>query len=121
MKGKYLLLGCIMLAACTQKSPVKPDENAPLGVQQAWELWTEEDGSRAEFEQLVSDYYCQTDSQRQMLFESLSRILENVYQSADMLTVELLRPTQLTNAAGHAGNGLMRVWEMCLRLVCPVR
>ena len=99
MKGKYLLLGCIMLAACTQKSPVKPDENAPLGVQQAWELWTEEDGSRAEFEQLVSDYYCQTDSQRQMLFESLSRILENVYQSADMLTVELLRPTQLTNAA----------------------
>ena len=99
MKGKYLILGCMLLAACTQKSPMKSGENAPLGVQQAWALWTEQDGSRAEFEQLVEDYYCQTDSERQALFESLSSIFENVFQSADMLTVELLRPTQLTNAA----------------------
>ena len=99
MKGKYFILGCMMLAACTQKSPMKSGENAPLGVQQAWALWTEQDGSRAEFEQLVEDYYCQTDSERQALFESLSSIFENVFQSADMLTVELLRPTQLTNAS----------------------
>ena len=99
MKVKYLILGFVMLASCTTKSPMKPDESAPLGVQQAAALWTEQDGTPEEFNQLVADYYCQTDSERLALYESLSRILENVYQSADMLTVELLRPTQLTNAA----------------------
>ncbi len=73
--------------------------NQPRGVEQAAALWTARDGSQQEFEQLVNDYYCTTDSARQALYESLSRIFENVYQSADMLTVELLRPTQLTNAA----------------------
>ena len=32
------------------------------------------------------------------LFESLSRMMEKLNESADMLTVELLKPTQLTNA-----------------------
>ena len=99
MKGKYFILGCIMFAACTPKSPIKSEENTPLGVQQAWALWTNEDGSQEEFEQLVESYYCQNDSERQVLFESLSRIFEQVFQSGDMLMVELLRPTQLTNAA----------------------
>ena len=68
------------------------------GVAQAAALWTEQDGTAEEFEQLVNDCFCKTDSERVALFESLSRIIENCYQSADMLTVELLRPTQLTNA-----------------------
>jgi len=89
----------MIMASCTQKSPIKSVENAPLGVEQARALWTEKDGTQAEFEQLVADYYCRTDSERLALFESLSRIFENVFQSSDMLTVELLRPTQLTNAA----------------------
>jgi hypothetical protein len=95
MKGKIFLLGLLMLASCTQKSSMKP----PLGVQQARALWTEKDGTQADFDQLVADYYCSSDSARMALFESLSRIFENMFQSADMLTVELLRPTQLTNAA----------------------
>ena len=99
MKVKYLILGFAMLASCTTKSPMKPDQSASLGAQQAAALWTAQDGTPEEFNQLVSDYYCQTDSERVALYESLSRIFENVYQSADMLTVELLRPTQLTNAA----------------------
>ena len=89
----------MIMASCTQKSPIKSVENAPLGVEQARALWTEKDGTQAEFEQLVADYYCRTDSERLALFESLSRIFENVFQSSDMLTVELLRPTQLTNSA----------------------
>ncbi|MBR6492318.1 MAG: hypothetical protein IKT13_00085, partial [Paludibacteraceae bacterium] len=60
-------------------------------MEQAWALWTEEDGSEADFCRLVEEHLCQTDSERVVLFESLSRVLENVYQSADMLTVELLR------------------------------
>ncbi len=110
MKVQHLILGCMILASCTQKSPislpqkgaipsVSTDKSAPLGVQQAAALWTEKDGSQADFDQLVADYYCTSDSERLALFESLSRILENVYQSADMLTVDLLKPTQLTNAS----------------------
>ena len=99
MKVQHFILGCMILASCTQKSPVSTEENAPLGVQQAAALWTEKDGSQADFDQLVADYYCTSDSERLALFESLSRILENVYQSADMLTVDLLKPTQLTNAS----------------------
>ena len=110
MKVQHLILGCMILASCTQKSPVSlpqkgaipsvsTDKSAPLGVQQAAALWTEEDGSQADFDQLVADHLCQNDSERLALFESMSRILENVYQSADMLTVDLLKPTQLTNAA----------------------
>ena len=99
MKVKLILLGCVMLAACSSKTSIKSYESAPLGVQQAAALWTAEDGSQEVFDQLVADYYCTTDSARQALFESLSRIFEKMFESADMLTVELLRPTQLTNTS----------------------
>lgn len=99
MKIKHLLLGFVMVASCTTKSPIKTSESAPLGVQQAAALWTAEDGTQEDFDRFVAAHYCTTDSARLALFESLSRIFEQVYQSADMLTVELLRPTQLTNAA----------------------
>ena len=75
------------------------DSRKARGVAQAAALWTAEDGSQTEFDQLVQDYYCESDSERQALFASLSNAFEQVFQSADMLTVELLRPTQLTNAA----------------------
>ncbi|MBO7455992.1 MAG: hypothetical protein J6T76_06285, partial [Paludibacteraceae bacterium] len=68
------------------------------GVSQAAALWTTEDGTPEAFCDLVRENFCATDSQRLALFNSLSRILENCYQSADMLTVDLLKPTQLTNA-----------------------
>ena len=103
MKSPILYLcAALLFCACarTTESTMKVyNPDAPLGVNQAYALWTPEDGTREAFEELVKDYYCTTDSERLALFESLSRILENCYQSADMLTVELLRPTQLTNAA----------------------
>ena len=73
-------------------------DEAERGIAQAAALWTEEDGNAEEFRAFVEANLCQTDSERLVLFESLSRILEKCYESADMLTVELLRPTQLTNA-----------------------
>lgn len=78
-----------------------PDINAARierGISQAAALWTAEDGSDEDFRTLVREHFCTTDSERVALFESLSRILENCYQSADMLTVDLLKPTQLTDA-----------------------
>lgn len=78
-----------------------PDADAMLierGVSQAAALWTADDGSEDEFCAFVRENYCGNAGDRIALFESLSRILENCYQSADMLTVDLLKPTQLTNA-----------------------
>ena len=94
----YMLLGIVLVAGCTSKNTMSISQDTPRGVSQAAALWKPQDGTQEEFAQLVNDYYCETDSERLALFESLSRIFENVYQSGDMLTVELLRPTQLTDA-----------------------
>ena len=93
----FAMLSAGMLASCTPKT----DNNMNLsrGAQQVAALWTAEDGTQDEMMRFIADNECQTDSERLALFESLSRILENMYQSADLLTVELLKPTQLTNAA----------------------
>ena len=105
MKKSILFSAIIMtlaVSSCCRKEEQGMNSNLTrkeLGVAQARALWTPADGSEADFEQFVEAHYCESDSARLVLFESLSRILEQVYQSADMLTVELLRPTQLTNAA----------------------
>jgi hypothetical protein len=96
-----MAIGAIIgLTACTSK-PTETTETMdyPRGEQQVRALWTPEDGTQEELEQFIADHTCKTDSERIALFESLSRAFENLFQSADMLTVELLRPTQLTNAA----------------------
>ncbi len=87
----------IGLTACTAKKTETMEY--PRGEQQVRALWTPADGTQEELEQFIADNTCQTDSERIALFESLSKAFENLFQSADMLTVELLRPTQLTNAA----------------------
>ena len=90
----------IGLTACTSKTTKTTETmDYPRGEQQVRALWTPADGTQEELEQFIADNTCKTDSERLALFESLSRAFENLFQSADMLTVELLRPTQLTNAA----------------------
>ncbi len=95
-------LSPVTLKALQQElQQANPDINAARverGISQAAALWTAEDGSEENFRTLVREHFCTTDSERVALFESLSRILENCYQSADMLTVDLLKPTQLTDS-----------------------
>ena len=74
------------------------DARMERGVKQAAALWTEEDGSAEDFKAFVEANYARTEEERTALFESLSRMMEKLNESADMLTVELLKPTQLTNA-----------------------
>ena len=74
------------------------DARMERGVKQAAALWREEDGSAEDFRAFVESNYARTEEERTALFESLSRIMEKLNESADMLTVELLKPTQLTNA-----------------------
>ncbi len=96
-----MAIGAIIgLTACTSKTTKTTETmDYPRGEQQVRALWTPADGTQEELEQFIADHTCKTDSERVALFESLSRAFENLFQSADMLTVELLRPTQLTNAA----------------------
>ncbi len=68
------------------------------GVRQTAALWTLDDGSETDFHSFVVRHYAATADDRTQLFESLSRTMEKLNESADMLTVELLKPTQLTNA-----------------------
>lgn len=107
----YLLSLCalalmLMITSCSSNPKlVLPKADNPRmqrGIEQAAALWTPADGTSEEFAAFVREHYCVTDSERLALFESLSRILENCYQSADQLTVDLLRPTQLTNAGEPA-------------------
>ena len=73
------------------------DERMERGVKQAAALWREEDGTKEEFQAFVEEHYAKTEEERTALFESLSRMMEKLNESADMLTVELLKPTQLMN------------------------
>ena len=98
-KISFWIIVCTALLASCKRNTLNTMNDQSRGIAQAAVLWTDQDGTQADFDQLVADYYCTNDSERVALFESLSRIFENVYQSADMLTVELLRPTQLTNAS----------------------
>lgn len=100
MKCKSVFLLALMaglLASCSAK---KDDSmNLSRGAQQVAALWTAEDGTQQEMVQFIQDHECKTDSERLALFESLSRIFETMFQSADLLTVDLLKPTQLMNAS----------------------
>ena len=95
-----IMLGC---TTCTKKNTLYEgiefaDARMERGVKQAAALWTEEDGSAEDFKAFVEANYARTEEERTALFESLSRMMEKLNESADMLTVELLKPTQLTNA-----------------------
>ena len=75
----------LMMNSCTQVSDSKvltQGLEASLsaaqmrGVEQAAALWTEADGSAEEFRAFVEENLCKSDSERLVLFESLSRIME---------------------------------------------
>ncbi len=94
-----LLLFMMTLTACsTNPHNMSSQSLKERGIAQAAALWRAEDGSKADFEAFVAANYCETTEERLALFESLSRIFEKCYEASDQLTVELLRPTQLTNA-----------------------
>jgi len=91
----------MMITGCKHDQPAsKPTyaDRTERGISQARALWRAEDGTEEDFQAFVQEHLATTDSARDALFESLSRMMERLNESADMLTVELLKPTQLTNA-----------------------
>lgn len=65
------------------------------GVEQVATLWQENDGSEADFQDLVSSSYAGTCEEKQMLYNRLAYIIEQCNQSADMLNNTLQEPTTL--------------------------
>ncbi|MBO4621183.1 MAG: hypothetical protein J5635_00770 [Paludibacteraceae bacterium] len=96
-----LTITMMMMTGCKHDTPAPAPtyaDRTERGISQAHALWRAEDGTEDDFQAFVQEHLATTDSARDALFESLSRLMENLNQSSDLLTVELLKPTQLTNA-----------------------
>ena len=87
------------VAAVMAAKPEADSARVARGVAQAAALWQVQDGTAEEFKAFAVAQVAANDMERAALMEQLSRIWERCYESADMLSVELLKPTQLTNAA----------------------
>ena len=87
------------VAAVMAAKPEADSARVARGVAQAAALWQAQDGTAEEFKAFAVAQVAANDTERAALMEQLSRIWERCYESADMLSVELLKPTQLTNAA----------------------
>ena len=87
------------VAAVMAAKPEADSARVARGVAQAAALWQAQDGTAEEFKAFAVAQVAANETERAALMEQLSRIWERCYESADMLSVELLKPTQLTNAA----------------------
>ena len=83
------------IAAITTAHPEADVALVTRGVEQVATLWQENDGSEADFQDLVSRSYAGTCEEKQMLYNRLAYIIEQCSQSADMLNNTLQEPTTL--------------------------
>ena len=119
MKQSILILGIsLLLAACQthnekmlisnqdiqtaittvmQTHPAADSAILARGVEQVAALWQEEDGSSADFIELITQNYASTASKKEYLYQRLAYILEQCGQSADMLNNLLQEPTTLVD------------------------
>ena len=85
-------------ATITAITTAHPEADVALvtrGVEQVATLWQKNDGSEADFQDLVSHSYAGTCEERMVLYNRLSHIIEQCSQSADMLNNTLQEPTTL--------------------------
>ncbi len=66
------------------------------GVEQAAQLWRAEDGSEADFAEFCTQMYKGTPQDKQVLFEKLSAVFEQLFGTANQLSVKLKMPVTLT-------------------------
>ncbi len=83
------------IAAITTANPEVDVTLVTRGVEQVAALWQGNDGSEADFQDLVSRSYAVTCEEKQMLYNRLAYIIEQCNQSADMLNNTLQEPTTL--------------------------
>lgn len=67
------------------------------GIENAAAFWTEEDGTKEEFVSFCSEHYAPSAEAKEVLYSRLSRVMEELNQTADMLSNFLQEPTTVTN------------------------
>lgn len=67
------------------------------GIENAAAFWTEEDGAKEEFVSFCSEHYAPSAEAKEVLYSRLSRVMEELNQTADMLSNFLQEPTTVTN------------------------
>ena len=85
-------------ASITAITAAHPEADAVLvrrGVEQVAALWQENDGTEADFRELINSSFAVGCEERQVLYDRLARIIEQCNQSADMLNNTLQEPTTL--------------------------
>ena len=85
-------------ASITAITAAHPEADAVLvrrGVEQVAALWQENDGTEADFRELVNSSFAVGCEERQVLYDRLTRIIEQCNESADMLNNTLQEPTTL--------------------------
>ena len=85
-------------ASITAITAAHPEADTVLvrrGVEQVAALWQENDGTEADFRELVNSSFAVGCEERQVLYDRLARIIEQCNQSADMLNNTLQEPTTL--------------------------
>ena len=87
------------VAAVLAAKPEADSARVARGVAQAAALWQSQDGTAEEFKAFAVAQVAADETERAALLKQLSRTWERCYELADMLSVELLKPTQVTNAA----------------------
>ena len=116
MKRPILILGiALFLAACHNNSatmisehniqtaittvlqahPTADSAMLARGAKQVAALWQEEDGSSADFIELITYNFAATETEKVQLYNRLAYIIEQCNQSADLLNNTLQEPTTL--------------------------
>ncbi len=84
---------------------------AQRGIDQCAALWRPEDGSQADFEAFVREWLATTPEARRTLFDKLSRTLEVFNTQYNQLTIELGRPTVLSEGEPGAIDYLLAAYD----------
>lgn len=102
---KLLLIGthALLLAACSTKTQtmqhvpfISVSPSADRGVRQAAALWTEQDGSEADFYAFVEQHRAKNEIEREALYHKISHMLEVLNGTGNLISVELTSPVILS-------------------------
>lgn len=91
MRHILIALLALCLIGCMKSENTYTDR----GVQQAWALWTAEDGTQQEFDAFVEQHQVTDPAQREALFHKLSNMLEVLIGTGNLTSVELTKPVIL--------------------------
>ena len=78
-----------------QAHPTADSAMLARGAKQVAALWQEEDGSSADFIELITYNFAATETEKVQLYNRLAYIIEQCNQSADLLNNTLQEPTTL--------------------------